>query len=110
MRDGPPLEFYSQQIYLKFFCVVAKKNLCHVGVLPGYDSDVTRENELNYTIKALSTSRRPMAGVKPHLQLKEPSVDERYSAVTRQTSDTSQGANSSSELSFRFDKKKKLNR
>lgn len=44
----------------------------------GYDSDVTRENEINYTIKALSTSVRPMTGVKPHLQLKEPSVDERY--------------------------------
>jgi len=44
----------------------------------GYDSDVTRENEINYTIKALSTNMRPMTGVKPHLQLKEPSVDERY--------------------------------
>lgn len=49
---------------------------------PGYDSDVTRENEITYTIKALSTSMRPMTGVKPHLQLKEPSVDERYWAVT----------------------------
>ncbi|CAL8272598.1 unnamed protein product [Merluccius merluccius] len=43
----------------------------------GYDSDVTRENEINYTIKALSTNVRPMTGVKPHMQLKEPSVDER---------------------------------
>ncbi|KAJ4939978.1 hypothetical protein JOQ06_029410, partial [Pogonophryne albipinna] len=43
----------------------------------GYDSDVTRENEITYTIKALSTNMRPMTGVKPHLQLKEPSVDER---------------------------------
>uniref|UniRef100_A0A6Q2YHA2 EMAP like 5 n=1 Tax=Esox lucius TaxID=8010 RepID=A0A6Q2YHA2_ESOLU len=43
----------------------------------GYDSDVTRENEMSYTIKALSTNMRPMTGVKPHLQLKEPSVDER---------------------------------
>lgn len=43
----------------------------------GYDSDVTRENEINYTIKALSSNMRPMTGVKPHLQLKEPSVDER---------------------------------
>uniref|UniRef100_A0A8C6PPY8 EMAP like 5 n=1 Tax=Nothobranchius furzeri TaxID=105023 RepID=A0A8C6PPY8_NOTFU len=43
----------------------------------GYDSDVTRENEINYTIKALSTNMRPMTGVKPHLQLKEPSIDER---------------------------------
>ncbi|TNM95484.1 hypothetical protein fugu_016567 [Takifugu bimaculatus] len=47
----------------------------------GYDSDVTRENEINYTIKALSTSMRPMTGVKPHLQLKEPSVDERQGVV-----------------------------
>lgn len=47
----------------------------------GYDSDVTRENEINYTIKALSTNMRPMTGVKPHLQLKEPSVDERYSSM-----------------------------
>nr|XP_033966852.1 echinoderm microtubule-associated protein-like 5 isoform X2 [Pseudochaenichthys georgianus] len=45
----------------------------------GYDSDVTRENEITYTIKALSTNMRPMTGVKPHLQLKEPSVDERGS-------------------------------
>ncbi|KAF7251686.1 Echinoderm microtubule-associated protein-like 5, partial [Varanus komodoensis] len=43
----------------------------------GYDSDVTRENEINYTIKALSTNIRPMFGIKPHLQQKEPSVDER---------------------------------
>lgn len=43
----------------------------------GYDSDVTRENEISYTIKALSNNMRPMTGVKPHLQLKEPSVDER---------------------------------
>ncbi|KAI1895518.1 hypothetical protein AGOR_G00107080 [Albula goreensis] len=45
----------------------------------GYDSDVTRENEINYTIKALSTNVRPMSGIKPHLQQKEPSVDERGS-------------------------------
>ncbi|KAI2654594.1 Echinoderm microtubule-associated protein-like 5 [Labeo rohita] len=43
----------------------------------GYDSDVTRENEIIYVIKALSTNVRPMTGVKPHLQQKEPSVDER---------------------------------
>uniref|UniRef100_G1KXP8 EMAP like 5 n=1 Tax=Anolis carolinensis TaxID=28377 RepID=G1KXP8_ANOCA len=43
----------------------------------GYDSDVTRENEINYTIKALSTNIRPMFGIKPHLQQKEPSIDER---------------------------------
>ncbi|XP_075303783.1 echinoderm microtubule-associated protein-like 5 [Odontesthes bonariensis] len=47
----------------------------------GYDSDVTRENEISYTIKALSTNMRPMSGVKPHLQLKEPSVDERQGVV-----------------------------
>lgn len=47
-------------------------------LLAGYDSDVTRENEINYVIKALSTNMRPMAGVKPHLQQKEPSADERY--------------------------------
>nr|XP_034963441.1 echinoderm microtubule-associated protein-like 5 isoform X5 [Zootoca vivipara] len=47
----------------------------------GYDSDVTRENEINYTIKALSTNIRPMFGIKPHLQLKEPSVDERQGVV-----------------------------
>lgn len=52
---------------------------CHFS---GYDSDVTRENEINYTIKALSTNMRPMTGVKPHLQLKEPSVDERYALTT----------------------------
>ncbi|CAL8295460.1 unnamed protein product, partial [Arctogadus glacialis] len=43
----------------------------------GYDSDVTRENEITYTIKALSSNVRPMTGVKPHMQLKEPSADER---------------------------------
>ncbi|KFO18258.1 Echinoderm microtubule-associated protein-like 5 [Fukomys damarensis] len=43
----------------------------------GYDTDVTRENEISYTIRALSTNIRPMFGIKPHLQQKEPSVDER---------------------------------
>uniref|UniRef100_A0A2K6G4N4 EMAP like 5 n=1 Tax=Propithecus coquereli TaxID=379532 RepID=A0A2K6G4N4_PROCO len=43
----------------------------------GYDSDVTRENEISYTIRALSTNIRPMFGIKPHLQQKEPSIDER---------------------------------
>lgn len=46
-------------------------------ILLGYDSDVTRENEINYTIKALSTNIRPMFGIKPHLQQKEPTLDER---------------------------------
>uniref|UniRef100_A0A4W3H8Y1 EMAP like 5 n=1 Tax=Callorhinchus milii TaxID=7868 RepID=A0A4W3H8Y1_CALMI len=44
----------------------------------GYDSDVTRENEMNYTIKAFATSIRHMSGIKPHLQHKEPSQEERY--------------------------------
>lgn len=61
------------------FFISDSKCLYRVGLPLGYDSDVTRENEINYTIKALSTSMRPMTGVKPHLQLKEPSVDERYS-------------------------------
>ncbi|XP_053521940.1 echinoderm microtubule-associated protein-like 5 isoform X5 [Artibeus jamaicensis] len=43
----------------------------------GYDSDVTRENEVSYTIRAFSTNIRPMFGIKPHLQQREPSVDER---------------------------------
>uniref|UniRef100_A0A8C4SLW8 EMAP like 5 n=1 Tax=Erpetoichthys calabaricus TaxID=27687 RepID=A0A8C4SLW8_ERPCA len=47
----------------------------------GYDSDVTRENEMNYTIKALSASIRTMSGIKPHLQQKELSVDERQGVV-----------------------------
>lgn len=49
-----------------------------VWIISGYDSDVTRENEIKYVIKALSTNMKPMAGVKPHLQQKEPSADERY--------------------------------
>uniref|UniRef100_A0A3B4AAR7 EMAP like 5 n=1 Tax=Periophthalmus magnuspinnatus TaxID=409849 RepID=A0A3B4AAR7_9GOBI len=55
-------------------------------LLSGYDSDVTRENEITYTIKALSTNMRPMTGVKPHLQLKEPTVDERYSKLKKKMS------------------------
>ncbi|XP_036887500.1 echinoderm microtubule-associated protein-like 5 isoform X3 [Sturnira hondurensis] len=43
----------------------------------GYDSDVMRESEVSYTIRAFSTNIRPMFGTKPHLQQKEPSVDER---------------------------------
>lgn len=72
VRDALPWEFSIRQIH------AVARNLCHVGLPLGYDSDVTRENEITYTIKALSTSMRPMTGVKPHLQLKEPSVDERY--------------------------------
>lgn len=40
----------------------------------GYDSDVTRENEISYTIRALSTNIRPMFGIKPHLQQKNPQL------------------------------------
>ncbi|XP_038631944.1 echinoderm microtubule-associated protein-like 5 isoform X6 [Scyliorhinus canicula] len=47
----------------------------------GYDSDVTRENEINYTIRAFTTSLRPMSGIKPHLQQKEPSQEERQGIV-----------------------------
>ncbi|KAB0375028.1 hypothetical protein FD755_013520, partial [Muntiacus reevesi] len=47
----------------------------------GYDSDVTRENEISYTIRALSTNIRPMFGIKPHLQQKEPSTDERQGVI-----------------------------
>ncbi|XP_045677967.1 echinoderm microtubule-associated protein-like 5 isoform X1 [Phyllostomus hastatus] len=47
----------------------------------GYDSDVTRENEISYAIRAFSTNLRPMFGLKPHLQQKEPSVDERQGIV-----------------------------
>ncbi|XP_032883277.1 echinoderm microtubule-associated protein-like 5 isoform X3 [Amblyraja radiata] len=47
----------------------------------GYDSDVARENEINYTIRALATSLRPMSGIKPHLQQKEPSLEERQGIV-----------------------------
>lgn len=74
VRDELPFEVCTHQI----FSVAEAKNLCHSCPSPGYDSDVTRENEINYTIKALSTNMRPMTGVKPHLQLKEPSVDERW--------------------------------
>lgn len=75
VRDGLALRVYP---YNKFMPLL---EIGHVGFPLGYDSDVMRENEINYTIKALSTSMRPMTGVKPHLQLKEPSVDERYSVV-----------------------------
>lgn len=62
-------------LFIECFCCWSE--IWHSCLSPGYDSDVTRENEINYTIKALSTNMRPMTGVKPHLQLKEPSVDER---------------------------------
>ena len=73
VRDQLPSEAFIHQKFLS-------RNRNPSRLSPGYDSDVTRENEINYTIKALSTNMRPMTGVKPHLQLKEPSVDERYSS------------------------------
>lgn len=78
--DGGERQTSVESLFIRQMYAAAR-NLCHVGFPLGYDSDVMRENEINYTIKALSTSMRPMTGVKPHLQLKEPSVDERYSAV-----------------------------
>lgn len=76
VSDGLPFAVFIRQIFQ-----LLKRNLCRSRLSQGYDSDVTRENEINYTIKALSANMRPMAGVKPHLQLKEPSVDERYFSV-----------------------------
>lgn len=76
VRDELLLDVFIHRMFL-----LLKRNLYHCCLPPGYDSDVTRENEINYTIKALSTNMRPMTGVKPHLQLKEPSVDERYSSM-----------------------------
>lgn len=72
-RQEPLLRFFH---FSKTFMLLQPNH--HFCLSSGYDSDVTRENEINYTIKALSTNMRPMTGVKPHLQLKEPSVDERY--------------------------------
>lgn len=76
VRDRIPFAVFICRIFQ-----LLKQSLHHSCLSPGYDSDVTRENEINYTIKALSTNMRPMTGVKPHLQLKEPSVDERYSSA-----------------------------
>jgi hypothetical protein len=49
-----------------------------VGVSVGYDSDVARENSINYTTKIYAVSIRGMCGIKPHQQLKEVSPEERY--------------------------------
>lgn len=44
----------------------------------GYDSDVAREKNMDYTTKIYAASIRQMTGVKPHQQQKEVQVDERY--------------------------------
>nr|XP_021335612.1 echinoderm microtubule-associated protein-like 6 [Danio rerio] len=43
----------------------------------GYDSDVAREKNMDYTTKIYAVSIRQMTGVKPHQQQKEILVDER---------------------------------
>ncbi|TTD32934.1 Echinoderm microtubule-associated protein-like 6 [Bagarius yarrelli] len=43
----------------------------------GYDSDVAREKNMDYTTKMYATSIREMTGVKPHQQQKEILVEER---------------------------------
>uniref|UniRef100_A0AAR2KFA6 HELP domain-containing protein n=1 Tax=Pygocentrus nattereri TaxID=42514 RepID=A0AAR2KFA6_PYGNA len=43
----------------------------------GYDSDVAREKNMDYTTKIYAVSIREMSGVKPHQQQKEILVDER---------------------------------
>lgn len=43
----------------------------------GYDSDVAREKNMDYTTKIYAVSIREMSGVKPHQQQKEIVVDER---------------------------------
>ncbi|XP_071235743.1 echinoderm microtubule-associated protein-like 6 isoform X1 [Salvelinus alpinus] len=47
----------------------------------GYDSDVARENSINYTTKIYAVSIRGMCGIKPHQQLKEVSAEERQGIV-----------------------------
>ncbi|XP_069350552.1 echinoderm microtubule-associated protein-like 6 isoform X1 [Eulemur rufifrons] len=47
----------------------------------GYDSDVAREKAIDYTTKIYAVSIREMEGTKPHQQLKEISVEERYGVV-----------------------------
>ncbi|TNN30605.1 Echinoderm microtubule-associated protein-like 6 [Liparis tanakae] len=43
----------------------------------GYDSDVAREKLVDYVTKMYSASIRNMSGTRPHLQLREPPVEER---------------------------------
>ena len=51
--------------------------LC-LSVVWGYDSDVAREKAIDYTTKIYAVSIREMEGTKPHQQMKEVSVEERY--------------------------------
>ncbi|KAM3930547.1 echinoderm microtubule-associated protein-like 6 isoform 4-T4 [Leptodactylus fuscus] len=44
----------------------------------GYDSDVAREKSIDYTTKIYAVSIREMEGTKPHQQIKEASVEERF--------------------------------
>lgn len=59
--------FYSHRIDIKL--------ILHVWA--GYDSDVAREKNMDYTTKIYAASIREMSGVKPHQQQKEILVDER---------------------------------
>lgn len=49
-----------------------------LSVVRGYDSDVAREKAIDYTTKIYAVSIREMEGTKPHQQMKEVSVEERY--------------------------------
>lgn len=49
-----------------------------LSVAWGYDSDVAREKAIDYTTKIYAVSIREMEGTKPHQQLKEVSMEERY--------------------------------
>lgn len=50
----------------------------HLSVVGGYDSDVAREKAIDYTTKIYAVSIREMEGTKPHQQMKEVSMEERY--------------------------------
>lgn len=58
--------------------------------IQGYDSDVAREKAIDYTTKIYAVSIREMEGTKPHQQLKEVSVEERYVLGTASLGRTSQ--------------------
>lgn len=53
-----------------------------LSVVQGYDSDVAREKAIDYTTKIYAVSIREMEGTKPHQQLKEVSVEERYGVAS----------------------------
>jgi hypothetical protein len=57
---------------------LATGNQLTLSVVWGYDSDVAREKAIDYTTKIYAVSIREMEGTKPHQQLKEVSVEERY--------------------------------